>query len=103
LQIKGDSAIVVPEAGLKRSPQPKRQGGLMTWTVPLSASSREAGSPTIQVGQQWVALANDGVAAITIIRRLDIHDDAWFVDASTGQPHAMTSGQIMSGYRLVVH
>ena len=74
----------------------------MTWTVPLRGIiSHATGSPTIEIGQQWVAIDTDEVAAITIIRAVDEQHDAWFVHRSTGQPQTMTTKQIAGGYRLV--
>jgi len=74
----------------------------MTWTVPLRGIIPQATElPTIEVGQQWIAIETDEVAAITIIRPVDEQHDAWFVHRSTGQPKTMTTKQIAGGYRLV--
>jgi len=74
----------------------------MTWTVPLRGIIPQATDPpAIEVGQQWIAIDTDEVAAITIIRAVDEHRDVWFVYRSTGQPHTMTTTQIATGYRLV--
>jgi hypothetical protein len=74
----------------------------MTWTVPLRGIIPHAtASPAIEVGQQWVAITPDEVAAITIIRAVEEQEDLWFVYRSTGQPHTMTTKQIATGYRLV--
>ena len=88
--------------GLQRSPHGDGQGASMTWTVPLRGIIPHATeSPTIEVGQQWIAIDTDEVAAITIIRAVDEQQDAWFVHRSTGQPHTLTTKQIATGYRLV--
>jgi hypothetical protein len=74
----------------------------MTWTVPLRGIIPHAThSPAIEVGQQWIAIDTDEVAAITIIRAIDEQHAVWFVYRSTGQPNTMTAEEIATGYRLV--
>ena len=69
--------------------------------VPLRGIPHGTDSPVIEVGQQWIAIDTDEIAAITIIRAVDEHQGVWFVYRSTAQPHTMTTEEIATGYRLV--